>query len=274
MSLTLQVLAQTLLSQPSSLTIFAPSDSSFSKLGQPSLDLLQFHFSPLPLRPHGLRLLPAGAEIPTMLDNRSLIVTASRSDRGISLNNVKISGSSPIYDGGFFLIYGIDRFFDSNFQYTPPSRRPSPSPSCWLKSKTVNSSDSFDEAIETLRSTGYSVTASFLGLQLNGIRNEAAMTVFAPEDEIVKNNLGNFSEYPSFFLRHVVPCKLLWNDLVDFNDGSELPAFSEGFSINVTRSGGVLVLNGVPVFFPDMFFNDKLVVHGVDNVLVAHQKTQ
>lgn len=138
----------------------------------------------------------------------------------------------------------------------------------------MSSSDSFEQAIETLGSSGYSVTASFLGLQLNGIRDGAAMTVFAPADEMVENLLGNFSEYPPFFLRHVVPCKLLWNDLVNFKDGSELPTFLEGFSINVTRSGGVLMLNGVPVFFPDIHYNDKLVVHGVGDVLVALQKTQ
>ncbi|XP_028758177.1 putative fasciclin-like arabinogalactan protein 20 [Neltuma alba] len=270
MSLTLQALYQTLLSQTPSLTIFAPSDSSFTKSGQPSLDLLRFHLSPLPLPPQNLRLLPAGSEIPTLLNNHTLIVTESHSDFEISLNYVRVIGSSPIYEDGLFLIYGIDSFFDPDFRYTPASQEPSPNPICGLQRQTMSSSDSFSQAIETLRSTGYYVTASFLGLQMNGISNEAAMTVFAPEDEMAKNLLANFSEYPSFFLRHVVPCKLLWNDLADLNSGSNLPTMLEGFSINVARSGGVLALNGVSVVFPNIFHSDKLVVHGVSDALVAH----
>lgn len=204
-----------------------------------------------------------------MLNNHSLIVTESHSDFEISLNYVQIIGSSPIYEDGLFLIYGIDSFFDPNSQYTTASQGPSPNLLCGLKSQTTSSSDSLGQAMETLRSTGYSVTATFLGLQMNGIKDDATMTVFAPEDEMVKNLLGNFSEYPSFFFRHVVPCKLLWNDLVDLDNVSKLPTILEGFSVNVTRSGGVLVLNGVSVVFPNMFHNDKLVVHGVSDVLVA-----
>ncbi|KAK4263887.1 hypothetical protein QN277_029244 [Acacia crassicarpa] len=269
MSLTLQVLYQTLLSQTPSLTVFAPSDSAFLESVQPSLDLLRFHFSPLPLPPQNLRLLPPGSEIPTMLNNHSLVVTDSHSE--VSLNDIQIIGSSPIYEDGLFLIYGIDSFFDPTYQYSPASQRPSPNSLCGLKNQTMSSSDSFAQAIETLRSTGYSVTASFLGLQMNGISDEAAVTVFAPEDKMVQSLLRNFSEYPSFFLRHVVPCKLLWNDLADLNNVSKLPTILEGFSINVTSSGGVLMLNnGVSVVFPDMFDNDKFVVHGVSDVLVAH----
>ena len=97
----------------------------------------------------------------------------------------------------------------------------------------------------------------------------SGITVFAPADDMVMNRIGDFGEYPSFFRRHVVPCRLLWNDLVDFGDGSELPTFLEGFAINITRSDGVLILNGVRVFFPDVFFNDRVVVHGVSDVLAA-----
>lgn len=140
------------------------------------------------------------------------------------------------------------------------------------KNQTVNSSDSFDQAIETLKSGGYSAMASFLGMQLSGVSEQSGMTVFAPADDMVLNRIGDLGELPSFFRRHVVPCKLLWNDLVDFDDGSELPTFLEGFAINITRNGGVLILNGVPVFFPDIFFNDRIVVHGVSDVLAAQEK--
>lgn len=109
--------------------------------------------------------------------------------------------------------------------------------------------------------------ASFLGMQLSSLTDQSGITVFAPADEMVMNRVGDFEDYPSFFRRHVVPCKLLWNELVDFGDGTELRTFSEGFNINITRSGGVLILNGVTVFFPDVYFNDKIVVHGVSDVL-------
>ncbi|TKY50935.1 putative fasciclin arabinogalactan protein 20 [Spatholobus suberectus] len=268
MSLTLEIVAETILEQSPSATVFAPSDSAFKKSGQPSLDLLRFHFAPLPLPPASLRLLPAGARIPTMLPGQSLTVTTSPSDSETSVNNIKLT-RSPIYDDGFLLVYGIERFFDPTFQFN--SQRPSPdsNSSCSGKNHTASASDSFDQAIETLKAGGYSTMASFLAMQLSGVTDQTGITVFAPADDTVMNRIGGFGEYPSFFRRHVVPCRLLWNDLVDFSDGTELPTFLEGFAINITRSDGVLILNGVPVFFPDVFFNDRVVVHGVSDVLAA-----
>ncbi|KAI4357697.1 hypothetical protein L6164_001631 [Bauhinia variegata] len=273
MALTLEVISKTLLSHSPSLTIFAPSDSAFRRSGQPSIDLLQFHFAPLSLPLQNLRLLPAGTKIPTMFSGRSLTVTTSPSDHAISLNNVRIS-ETPIYDDGFFLIYGIERFFNPNFQYTGPYQRPSPNSQCIAKNSTMSSSNPFHQTRETLQSGGYSVMASFLDMQLPGNTDQTPMTVFAPQDEIVMNHLGNFSEYPPFFLRHAVPCKLLWNDLAHFDDGSELPTYLEGFTISITRSAGVLTLNGVTVIIPDLFYSDKIVVHGVSDVLAAHVKNQ
>ncbi|KAK7269848.1 hypothetical protein RIF29_22613 [Crotalaria pallida] len=271
MALTLEVIAENILAHSPSATIFAPSETAFRKSGQPSSDLLRFHFVPLPLPPQSLRLLTTGAKIPTMLPGKSLTVTATSSDRITSINNLKIT-ASPIYDDGFLLVYGVERFFDPNFQYTGPNHRSTPNPLCMAKNLTANSSDSYDQAIETLKSGGFSATASFLEMQLSGSPEQSGMTVFAPPDDMVLNHVGDLGEVPSFFRRHVVQCKLLWNDLVNFDDGSELPTFLEGFTINVTRNGGVLVLNGVPVFFPDIFFNDKIVVHGVSDVLAAEEK--
>ncbi|KAE9589390.1 hypothetical protein Lal_00000437 [Lupinus albus] len=268
MALTLEVIAESFLSHSPSATVFAPSDSAFRKSGQPSFDLLRFHFVPLPLPPQTLRLLTTGAMIPTMLPGKSLIVTASSSDRKTSINNIKIT-ESPIYDDGFLLIYATERFFDPNFQFNGPNQRSNNNPSCVAKNYTANSSDSFDQAIETLKSGGFSAMASFLGTQLSGVSEQSGITVFAPADNMVLNRIGDLSELPWFFRRHVVPCKLLWNDLVNFDDESELPTFLEGFTINITRNGGVLVLNGVQVFYPDIFFNDKVAVHGVSDALTA-----
>ncbi|KHN06738.1 Putative fasciclin-like arabinogalactan protein 20 [Glycine soja] len=275
MALTLEIVAETLLEQSPSATVFAPSDSAFKKSGQPSLDLLRFHLAPLPLPPASLRLLTAGSRIRTMLPGQTLTnlgqtltVTTSSSDRVTSFNNIKLTGS-PIYDDGILLVYGIDRFFDPTFQFN--SQRPSDNSdtSCSAKNHTASASDSFDQAIQTLKTGGYSAMASFLGMQLSGVADQSGITVFAPTDDTVMSRIGDFGEYPSFFRRHVVPCRLLWNDLVNFGDGSELPTFLDGFAINITRSDGVLILNGVPVFFPDVFFNDRVVVHGVSDVLAA-----
>ncbi|XP_028757778.1 putative fasciclin-like arabinogalactan protein 20 [Neltuma alba] len=271
MALTIEVVAKTLLLQSPSLTVFAPSDSAFGKTGQPSLDLLRFHVAPMPLPAQSIRLLPSGAKIPTMFDKNSLVVTTPPSDRRISLNNVRVN-ISPIYDDGFVIIYGIERFFDPNFKYVPPHRRSHPNPACGATNETVSSSNSSKEAVRALNAGGYSVMASFLGMQIS--IDETPMTVFAPADNAVVSHLGNFSDYPSFFLRHVVPCKLLWNDLVDLSDGSEIPTYLDGFSINVTRASGILVLNGAQVFFPNMFYNNELVVHGVNDVLATDEKTQ
>ncbi|KAG5066360.1 hypothetical protein JHK86_010091 [Glycine max] len=86
---------------------------------------------------------------------------------------------------------------------------------------------------------------------------------------MVMNHISDFGEYPSFFHCHIVLCRLLWNDLVDFDDGSKMPLFLEGFTIDITKSNRVLILKGVPVFFPDMFFNYRVVVHGISDVLAA-----
>ncbi|QHO01078.1 hypothetical protein S245_044100 [Arachis hypogaea] len=67
MALTFQVVAEFLLEQSPSITIFAPIDSAFKKSNKPSLDLLRFHLAPLLLLPQSLRLLLAGIKIPTML---------------------------------------------------------------------------------------------------------------------------------------------------------------------------------------------------------------
>ncbi|BAT93859.1 hypothetical protein LR48_Vigan609s002100 [Vigna angularis] len=272
MALTLEVVAERLLEQSPSATVFAPSDSAFKKSGQPSLDLLRFHLAPLPLTPSSLRLLSAGARIPTMLPGQSLTVTTSPSDRATSINNIKLT-PSPIYDDGFLLVYGIDRFFDPNFQFNGQGPSSDSNSFCSAKNRTSGASDSFNRAIQTLKSGGYSAVASFLGMQLSGVAEPNGITVFAPADDSVMNRIGDFDQYPSFFRRHVVPCRFLWNDLVNFGDGFMLPTFLDGFSINITRSDGVLILNGVPVLFPDLFFNDRVVVHGVSDILVAQDET-
>ncbi|RVW16995.1 putative fasciclin-like arabinogalactan protein 20 [Vitis vinifera] len=101
-----------------------------------------------------------------------------------------------------------------------------------------------------------------------GFRDGTKVTVLAPADEVMMDRVGNFSNISSsIFLRHVLPCKVSWSDLVNFDDGSMLPTSLEGFTINIIRSGDTLKLNEVSVAFPDMYYSDWLVVHGLGEVL-------
>ncbi|KAF3432229.1 hypothetical protein FNV43_RR26968 [Rhamnella rubrinervis] len=274
MALTLELVSQTLTIQSPSLTIFAPTDAAFSHSGQPSLSLLQFHFCPLPLPLESLKSLSTGTKIPTLLPGQSLILTSSSLDDRISLNNVKITTGSPIYDDGALIIFGIEKFLDPNFGVPAPVGSPHSTPRCRLS--PINGTMGFpgvswfEAASESLRSNGYSIMASFLDLQLEGFKDQIMMTIFAPVDQSMANPIKNVS----IFLRHVVPCKLLWNDLVNFDDGTVLPTYSNGFTITITRSDNVLMLNGVPVFFANMYFSDSLVVHGLHEVLAAEDRAQ
>ncbi|XP_008350997.3 putative fasciclin-like arabinogalactan protein 20 [Malus domestica] len=274
MAMTLELVSESLIPQSPSLTIFAPPDSAFTKSGQPALSLLQYHFCPLPLPLQTLKSLPPGTKIPTLLSGHSLSVTTPPSGVPISLNNVKITSGSPIYDDGFLIIFGIENFFDLNFHLPTPTRIPLPDPVCGSSSPPTSANGTatagfpgaswFEEASEMLRSHGYNVMASFLDMQLLGFKNSNPMTVFAPLDQAMDNPL----QESSIFLRHVVPCRLMWSDLAGFNDGVVLPTYMQGFAITISRKGDVLLLNGVPVFFANMYYGDTFVVHGLRETLV------
>ncbi|XP_022775669.1 putative fasciclin-like arabinogalactan protein 20 [Durio zibethinus] len=268
MALTLGLLSKTLLLQSPSLTIFSPTDHVFVEHGQPPLSLLQFHLSPLPLSLQSLETLPPASTIPTLLPNHSLVITSSSSDDYVSLNGVRIDGS-PIFDDGSLIVFGIQEFFDPNFGV------PRPNPTCV---PSVNGDDhSFAKASLVLRSSGYSVMASFLDLQLLGFKaTTATLTVFAPIDDAMKTKgyIGNFSEYPSIFFRHVLPCKFSWADLVAFNDGALLGTYLEGFKINVTKSGNNMMINEVAITTPDLYYGGSIVVHGLQEVLAVLEKPQ
>ncbi|KAL4612506.1 hypothetical protein ACB092_08G204600 [Castanea dentata] len=253
MALTLELASHTLLPHSPSLTIFAPTDAAFDRLGQPPLSLIQYHLLPLAFSFQSLKSLPLGAKILTVLPRHSLIVTASSSDDYVSLNNVTVRGQ-PVYDDGSLIIFGIDKFFNPYFRFSKRFWR---------------------QTCGAMRTSGCSIMASFLDIQFLGSQEKAPMlTVFAPADEVIKGHYGSFSEYlSSFFRRHVVPCRLSWGDLVNLEDGTLLRTYSEGFTVNVTRSLGMLLLNDVPVIYPDMYFSDWLVVHGVVDVFEPPMET-
>lgn len=171
---------------------------------------------------------------------------------------------SPIYDYESLVILGIDKFLDPDFEVSRQSQGTGSNLGCSFEAG--GSFYSFREATEVLRSNGYSVIASFLDLQLLGFKDRPSLTIFAPVDEVMKGFVGNVDGYSSIFLRHVVPCKILWKDLVTVDDGVVFDTYLEGFQIRISRSGDILMLNEVPVSFPDMYENDWLVVHGVHGI--------
>ncbi|KAL2532868.1 putative fasciclin-like arabinogalactan protein 20 [Abeliophyllum distichum] len=68
------------------------------------------------------------------------------------------------------------------------------------------------------------------------------LTVFAPVDEELVQFSGDFMAYSSLFMRHLVPCKVGWNELNQMGNGTVLPNNAEGFNLEITRNedgGGV-----------------------------------
>ncbi|KAF2305073.1 hypothetical protein GH714_014860 [Hevea brasiliensis] len=280
MALTLQITSKSLNLDSSAATIFAPCDHAFVRSGQPSILKLQYHISPMRLTRDGLNALPIGTRIPTLLPNHSLVVTSSSCatfNTKLSINGVSIQ-ELAILDNRSVVIYGINHFFNDSFEI-PLNLAPAMGPSSMtgFSNESENGSsvlgvDSFRPASEFLVSRGYSIMATFLDLQLFGFRNETRLTIFTPTDEAIEAYARNINDYSFIFRGHVVPGLFSWQDLVWLNDGTSLQTFAGGFVINVTRSGDVVAPNGVLVIFPDMYYSEGLIMHGLNGLLMKQEK--
>ncbi|KGN51507.1 putative fasciclin-like arabinogalactan protein 20 [Cucumis sativus] len=266
MSLILDLASRSFLHHFSSLTIFAPPDSAFSRSGQPPLSLLQYHLLPHAFSAESLRSLPLNAKISTMLPSRFLTVT--NDETRISLNNVTVD-SPPVYDDGSLIIFGIEKLFNPFFDISNASskRIMHPDNECRRRGDSEIESKPVEALAAALRNRGWTVMGSFLDLQILGFHKEAAVTIFAPTDDSLMNRVSNFSDWMSMFRRHVVPCKLWWSDLTNLGGGAEIKTYLRGFVINVKRSNGVLTLNDVSVIYPDMLYSEGIVVHGIGGIL-------
>ncbi|XP_038874717.1 putative fasciclin-like arabinogalactan protein 20 [Benincasa hispida] len=204
MALTLELASRSLLHHSSSLTIFAPADSAFSRSRQPPLSLLQYHLLPHAFSFESLCSLPSGAKISTMLPGRFLTVT--NDDTRVSLNNVTVN-RPPIYDDGSLIIFAIEKFFNPFFESSNTSSKRIIQPDLECRDSSIQS-DPVGALAAALRNRGWSVMASFLDLQVLGFHKQPALTIFAPADDSLMNHIGSFSDWISIFRRHVVPCKL------------------------------------------------------------------
>ncbi|CAH8277729.1 unnamed protein product [Arabidopsis lyrata] len=305
MGLTLQLANQDLnLEDWQELTIFAPSDQDFSRFGQPSLLDIKYQLSPTRLPGETLRNLPNGAKIPTLRSDSSLTVTnSSRFGRIISINNVVVQ-DSPVFDDGYIVIYGSGEFFTSptkisddssssssipnttsstgsipipsSATHTPPSPKFASDSTRNLPngSKPVNCFNNFESASRLLMSRGFVIIATFLALQLEDTSgNDTKITVFAPIDEAIPNPSTKFSDYVTIFRGHVINRLLLWKDLQKLaKEGAILQSVLKGYEIEVSWSGDILLLNGFPLIYPDLFVNDWIAVHGFNQMIVPKEK--
>ncbi|XP_077242423.1 uncharacterized protein LOC143882928 [Tasmannia lanceolata] len=107
------------------------------------------------------------------------------------------------------------------------------------------------------------------GFHKSSIVMEALKQLIVKEQDPDLN--GGKKKVTIFFGTQTDPCQsgLTWTDLDLLNNESELQTLSKEFSINVTRSGDILVLYGIPVIFSDMYCGELLVVHGLRQVLTA-----
>ncbi|KAJ9140842.1 hypothetical protein P3X46_031439 [Hevea brasiliensis] len=172
-------------------------------------------------------------------------------------SNLSIHGS-PIYDDGSLVILGIDKFLDPEFEVSGQIQGTGGNLGCSFEAG--GRFYSFTEATEVLRS--------------NGCCDRPTPTIFAPVDEVMKGFVGNVDKYSSIFLRHVVPCKILWKDLLNFDNGMVLGTYLEGYGIRISRSGDIVMLNEVPVSFPNMYQNDWLVFHGLRGILEGRNRPE
>ncbi|XP_050380059.1 putative fasciclin-like arabinogalactan protein 20 [Argentina anserina] len=269
MALTLQIAAGAGLDLASpTATIFAPPDTAFFQSGPPSLPLLQYHISPRRLSVNTLPYLRRGAKIQTLLPNYTLTVTASPPSEGFSsINDVRVDPNS-VLDDGSVIIYAVDQFFNLTF-LDATTEAPAPSPISAISGQPHRV---FGSVADLLRSRGYSVMAAFLDAQLIGFNRKTALTLFAPADDAVEDYARNTSDYSAIFRSHVVPKLLTWRDLVALDDGTMLPTFAEGFTIDVIKMGDVPVLNDVPVAEQDLYQSRFVVVHGINRLLTSQKE--
>lgn len=205
------------------------------------------------------------------------VTTPSPSDQ-ISINDVKIVGS-PVFDDGSLIVFGIEDFFDPNFTIPNTPVPVSTFDHCTASFRDNNNNNnhnnnnnnnfSFHDSANVLVSRGYSVIASFLNLQLLGLgfATQPRLTVFAPSDEVMIEYSGRFPDYQSLFYRHVLPCKISWRDLINVEDGTGFDTYLGGFEVRIFRSGGTFKVNEVPITFPDMYYSEWIVVHGIREAL-------
>ena len=107
----------------------------------------------------------------------------------------------------------------------------------------------------------YREMPGFLGSQLLGYIDErlgVEMTVFEPTDDP-----EGLMRDDRTLMRYVAGCRLTRTELKGPAEGAEMRTFVDGYLIKIGRSGDIVLLNDVPVVYPDLLVNEWIVVHGL-----------
>ncbi|RAL53955.1 hypothetical protein DM860_004426 [Cuscuta australis] len=141
---------------------------------------------------------------------------------------------------------------------------------------------SVQAAAEVLRARGYSLVASTLSVMTAGNANFSG-TIMAPPDFAFSFAISKFispsrrlPHRPSaaILLYHTLRQPLEWRNLSSLADGNQIPTLFNGNCLLFkTSNGDVSISASRKEFFavrirqPDMYADDRLVVHGIDGVL-------
>ncbi|XP_058741090.1 putative fasciclin-like arabinogalactan protein 20 [Vicia villosa] len=246
MALTLR-LASPSLPPTTSSTIFVPFDATFRRRGPLPLSLLQYHIIPSKITLHYLTYLPISTQLPTFLPNSPFTITSSYPH--LSINNVTVPTTTPLFIKPSLLILPIHDFFNSSSLSLP---KPPP--------------ESLLQILGILQSNNCSITAALFEKLSSEKPSFGAkkLTIFAPSDE----SLRNVTDYDiTIFRKHVVNRLITWRDLIRLPNDTLLSILFEGFDIRVSVFPRLRLVNGVKIVVPNMYRGEFVVVHGVEGLL-------
>lgn len=273
--------AATNLSDVTSATIFAPTDSSLLTCPSCSASLLLQEHSVLGLYPiHFLRRLAFGTKIESLASNRCLTITASAAGDSTTARKVFINGVEIVkpdfFNNGLIIVHALQGYVSHlsprsctvesvttlSFTQQPPSTAALSIMRFMLK-----------DAMRELRVSGYSMVALALRLKFSELLELKKMTLFAIDDVSVfvdgSRGGGGGQMYAAEMGFHIVPDRLLTAaELIRLPRGAMLRTMERGRNLVVTSGGGGGLLDPMRINFVrverfDLVANKRIAVHGL-----------
>ncbi|OWM90969.1 fasciclin-like arabinogalactan protein 21 [Punica granatum] len=122
-------------------------------------------------------------------------------------------------------------------------------------------------ASKVLRQAGFSGMATLLSISPEYYSSASLnITIFALTDSALANVSRSPWVMKDFLRYHALPLRLSMVDLAKEPGGTCLPTLSPGKNLLIKRSeakGNQVVINDVPVKNPDLFLEEKVVIHGI-----------
>ncbi|KAJ4716976.1 Fasciclin-like arabinogalactan family protein [Melia azedarach] len=123
-----------------------------------------------------------------------------------------------------------------------------------------------------LRANGHALFANAISTSdlLFDLLARPSLTLFAPTDPALF--ALDMTQTPPFYLStlrlHALPLRLSWPDLLQLPNGSSFPTLLPSRDLRVTRrSPGVVLVGGIQVVMPGMYYGTHLAVHGLGGIL-------